>query len=169
MTADFARKLAHWNSSFKPEDAVLVEENLDSLNRKELKKLKAIIKNDIDRQAGDIIRPPLPVEYRIAGKLLNMIDDRLGTLDYNLVSEGRIARPQEPPATVSYYFFQPDCGPEFVLYIGASTIVPQNRNDDIFTQRIRVFVKAYRVTGGEIYRGVKKIELLEGAEYFPVQ
>ncbi len=103
------------------------------------------------------------MEYRIIYGLLNDIDDRLGILDYNLVVEGRITGASELPSTVSWYFFKPTQGPEFEIFIGASTIMPVGNYDDIINQDMRIFASVSRREGeqGELFRAVRKIELLK--------
>ena len=125
---------------------------LDGLSKDELAHLKALIREDMDAETGKIVST-VPMERRIAGRVLNAIDDRLGTLDYDLALEGRFLD-FTGVGMVTYYYFRTDDGKITVVYVGSSTLLPHYGYDENYEDHVRVFVKRSEPAGY-----VAKIEL----------
>ena len=125
---------------------------LDGLSKDELAHLKALIREDMDAETGKIVST-VPMERRIAGRVLNAIDDRLGTLDYDLALEGRFLD-FTGVGTVTYYYFRTDEGKITEVYVGSSTLLPHYGYDENYEDHVRIFVKRSEPAGY-----VAKIEL----------
>lgn len=80
VTLDFAIKLSDWYRNGGDTGFQQAMEALDALSRIELRELKKLIDDDVTSQAGVIVTPALPVEYRVIHGLSRHIDDRLGIL-----------------------------------------------------------------------------------------
>ena len=118
---------------------------LDGLSKDELDRLKTLICEDVDAETGKIVST-VPVERRIAGRVLNAIDDRLGTLDYDLALEGRFLD-FTGVGTVTYYYFRTDEGKITEVYVGASTLMPHYGYKENYEDHVRIFVKRSKPAG----------------------
>lgn len=141
IDAEFAKAMIDRHADGDEESYTQVMATLDGLSKENLTRLKALIAEDMDTEAGKIVSP-VPVERRIAHGLLNVIADRLGVLSYDYVLDGRFLDYAGSGASITYYFFKTIQGKVAEVYTAVSTLKPHYGYSENYEDYVRIFVKA---------------------------
>ena len=154
ITADLARKIVDANDKNDEAGHAYIISQFDRMTDDEMMRLREMIEIDMHGSAGKIVAN-LPIDHRFANRVLNMIDDRLGMLKYDVVLEGHFAEGAGAGHSITWYSFETNGGHlyETEVFVGPSTLYPYLGYWENYYDIVRIYVDTK-------FKLVRKIELV---------
>ena len=122
---DWAKELLHnWTEGFAG-GCEAATGGLASLDADQLKKLRAMLEQDMQSGEGKIVRPQYGPAGRYAARMIYTIDDLLGQLSYDRMVRGELVESDELGLQVTFYDIKAENG-EIIksVRVGDHTIMP---------------------------------------------
>ncbi len=155
----YAVRLVDQYSNGGKEGKALALEALSKLGDEDLRTLAELIRKDMKEETGQIV-VNLRSERLIAEGLLNRIDDKLGSLKYDMVVEGKFKSYVMGGSGVNYYEFIMTEGISLEVCDSVSTLKPFDGYSINYSDTVRLFIDVWKVDGDFTVNYISKIEQL---------